>query len=190
MKVTDVTDSKRYMGVEELAALPVRKTLASEIVLKFFFLLSLFAYSIGTSAAENDFSDPKSVRIAGLQMEVSYDIEANKKTILEAIGKAAAAEADFLMTPEGSLSGYNNSFDRELLLSALDEVTRAARVAGIGLILGTCYKETTISREKSWNQIRVYSPTGDLLSAYSKILRGSPVDNPGTGRCLTMRKAS
>lgn len=45
------------------------------------------------------------VKIAGLQMMVTRDIDANERRILEGIEKAAQSGADFLVTPEGSLSG-------------------------------------------------------------------------------------
>ena len=126
----------------------------------------------------------RSIRVAGLQMNVTKDIQANKLTILEGISKAAEANADFLMTPEGSLSGYNNTFDAQELMAAMEEVKAAAKKVNVGLLLGTCYKERVGTYEKCWNQIRVYSPEGNLLIAYSKILRCSPIDAPGTGEML------
>ncbi|MBK8503786.1 MAG: carbon-nitrogen hydrolase family protein [Saprospiraceae bacterium] len=126
----------------------------------------------------------RSIRVAGLQMNVTSDIQTNKLTILEGISKAAEADADFLMTPEGSLSGYNNTFDAQELKVAMQEVKEAAKKVKVGLLLGTCYKEGVGEYEKCWNQIRVYSPEGNLLIAYSKILRCSPIAAPGTGEML------
>ena len=46
-------------------------------------------------------------------MNVSNDINANMKQIEEGIMKAAAEGAEFLVTPEGSLSGYTSEFDQK-----------------------------------------------------------------------------
>ena len=126
----------------------------------------------------------RTMRVAGYQMDVGSDIQKNKKIILDAIQKAVVAKADFLVTPEGSLSGYNATFDRVELATALDEVVQAAQKAKLGLLLGTCYKDVVNDSEMCWNQLRVYSPEGEYLGAYSKILRCSPTDLPGTGEML------
>jgi predicted amidohydrolase len=51
-------------------------------------------------------------------------------------------------------------------------------------MLGTCYKEVTGKNEYCYNQVRVYSPDGRFAGAYSKILRCSPLDLPGTGEMV------
>jgi len=60
------------------------------------------------------------VKIVGLQMRVTRDIEANERRILDGIEIAAQSGADFLVTPEGSLSEYTPDFEREELNEALD----------------------------------------------------------------------
>ena len=45
--------------------------------------------------------------VAGLQILDSKDVPTNERVIHAAIDRAAAAKADFLITPEGSLSGYH-----------------------------------------------------------------------------------
>ena len=46
------------------------------------------------------------LRFSGLQMCVSGDLRRNEDKILGALKLAAQDKADFLLTPEGSLSGY------------------------------------------------------------------------------------
>lgn len=121
------------------------------------------------------------IKITGMQMNVTHDIQANTKRILNGIEQAAREEADFLITPEGSLSGYHPDFEREELNSALNRVVAAARLKKIGLALGTCYKEMQGGQERCYNQVRVYTPEGQYLGSYSKILRCSRPDFPGTG---------
>ncbi len=55
------------------------------------------------------------IRIAGLQMETTSNIQTNEAVIIKGIKKAAKEGADFLMTPEGSLSGYNSTFNAKEL---------------------------------------------------------------------------
>ena len=144
------------------------------IVLAFVFLLSVPCYA-------QEKNKPRQMRLVGSQMRVTSDIEKNKESILKAIEHAKEEKADFLVTPEGSLSGYTANFDRQKLNDALETVTTAARTAGVGLMLGTCYKDMVNGKEQCWNQVRVYSPEGEHLGEYSKILRCSPIDVPGTG---------
>ena len=114
-------------------------------------------------------------------MNVTSEIEKNKATILSNIVMAAKGGAGFLVTPEGSLSGYRAEFDQEELSRSLREVQTTARENKIGLFLGTCFKEMVNNGEITYNQIRVYAPDGKFLGAYSKILLCSPVTAPGTG---------
>ena len=49
------------------------------------------------------------MRVSGAQLDVTRDISRNLGAILCAIERAASDEADILLTPEGSLSGYTRS---------------------------------------------------------------------------------
>lgn len=124
------------------------------------------------------------VRISGLQMNVTNDIRKNKEQIISGIYRAAQEGAHFLVTPEGSLSGYTSNFSRNELIIALDEILAEAKKKNIGLMLGTCYKELKSGKEFCYNQVRVYSSEGSFLGAYSKILRCSNLDLPGSGEMI------
>lgn len=134
------------------------------------------------NAQVNDAKAP--VVVSGLQMNVTTDIGLNLKQIVEGIRKAADEGADFLVTPEGSLSGYTSDFDQKELSDALAAVTAEASRMKIGLMLGTCYKQIVKGKEFCFNQVRVYSPEGHFLGEYSKILRCSILDMPGTGEMV------
>lgn len=121
------------------------------------------------------------VRIAALQMLVTTEVAENEARILAGIERAAAEGADFLLTPEGSLSGYHNAFDGEEVAAAVARVAAAAKSAGVGLALGTCYQEKDGAAEVCYNQVRVYAPEGEYLGYHAKILRCSPIAHPGTG---------
>jgi predicted amidohydrolase len=121
------------------------------------------------------------LRISGLQMLVAHDIAENERRITAGIERAAADRAHFLLTPEGSLSGYHPDFDRDEVAAAVARVAAVAKDAGVGLALGTCYKETDDGSEYCYNQARVYSPEGNYLGFHAKILRCSSLSHPGTG---------
>jgi predicted amidohydrolase len=122
-----------------------------------------------------------SVVVSGIQMTVTNDIKSNKLQIITGIRRAVQEGASFLVTPEGSLSGYTSNFDQKELAPALDEVVTLAGKMKMGLMLGTCFKERINGKEFCYNQVRVYTPEGQFLGAYSKILRCSGIDLPGTG---------
>lgn len=121
------------------------------------------------------------ITLSGLQMDVTNDVSKNKDQILAGIKRAAGEGSDFLVTPEGSLSGYMNSFDQKEVALALKEIVTAAKKQKVGLMLGTCYKELINGKEVCFNEVRIYSPEGLFLGEYSKILRCSNMDMPGTG---------
>jgi predicted amidohydrolase len=159
--------------------LPMNRRLS---FLAIFFLSRILGISliVGQSAAIPG-KAVQEIRLAGLQMLVGSDINKNKDQILQGITYAAREGATFLVTPEGSLSGYTSNFNQAELSNALEEVKAAARKMKIGLMLGTCFKEDIKGKEFCFNQVRVYAPEGQYLGAYSKILRCSELDVPGTG---------
>lgn len=135
---------------------------------------------------------PRELTVAGFQMLVSEsDIGANERAIHRAIDQAAGVKADFLLTPEGSLSGYNADFDRVTVADTIERVAQHAKESGVGLLLGTCYKKeeegfvgpdpTPRRLECCYNQVRVYAPDGEYLGFHAKILLTSPIRIPGTG---------
>jgi predicted amidohydrolase len=149
-------------------------------------LLILIALSIYSSSTigqtvmpVND--DSSLVVLAGLQMNVTQVIKTNQEQIINGIRKAAKEGASFLVTPEGSLSGYTSNFKQSELIVALEEVRAVAKSMKVGLILGTCYKERVRTEELCYNQVRVYTPDGQFSGSYSKILRCSNLDSPGGG---------
>lgn len=146
-------------------------------------MLSLLAVMLLTNIGFSQHITPagSTIKVAGLQMDVTTDILHNKNRILSGMKEAAAGKAIFLVTPEGSLSGYHSKFDQQELLKAVQEIVSYAKELRLGLLLGTCFKD---DQELCYNQIRVYTPEGEFLGAHSKILVCSPIDFPGTGEML------
>src|SRR4030065_1974015 len=83
----------------------------------------------------------RQLRIAGLQMLVSQDVSENEVRISAGLLQAAQDEADWLLTPEGSLSGYTAHFDRSEVESATARLAAQAKDLPGGLALGAGYKE-------------------------------------------------
>ncbi|MHB1001916.1 MAG: carbon-nitrogen hydrolase family protein [Armatimonadota bacterium] len=120
------------------------------------------------------------MRVTGIQMLVRHNVSENEERIIVGIKRAADDGSDFLVTPEGSLSGYWAGFDSREVADALERVTSEAKKVGVGLALGTCFRENEDSGEVCYNQVRIYSRNGDYLGFHAKILRCSPINEPGT----------
>jgi predicted amidohydrolase len=118
------------------------------------------------------------IRVAGAQIPVTQDIESNVQAIRRAISYAGQEGADILLTPEGSLSGYTPTFDRQAIQEGLETVTGWAREAGLGLALGTCMVEAD---GVCYNQLRFYLPGGAYLGFHSKTLTCGTWDDPPRG---------
>lgn len=119
------------------------------------------------------------LHVAGIQMVVTHDVGANAAAILRAVEAAREAEAEILVTPEGSLSGYTHAFDARAVEQALASVTSSARRAGVGLALGTCWVEP--SDGKCYDQLRFYDRNGVYLGFHSKILLCGTLAEPAVG---------
>jgi predicted amidohydrolase len=105
------------------------------------------------------------MRIAGAQLPVTNDVQANRDAILRALEFAGGEGAGILLTPEGSLSGYTPRFEPQ---------------AGVGLALGTCFVEPDDGR--CYDELRFYAPDGAFLGFHSKLLLcGTVCDDPPRG---------
>ena len=103
----------------------------------------------------------------------------NSATILGALDFAIKENADILLTPEGSLSGYRPKFDQALLDKELKTIVKRASKAGIALALGTCFIEP--GDKNCYNQIRFYDSSGKFLGFHSKTLLCGSFSNPPQG---------
>jgi predicted amidohydrolase len=155
------------------------------LFIKFSFAMHLlFATSTMGQSVSQAKDGTLSLVLSGLQMTVTNNIKNNQEQIINGIQKAALEGASFLVTPEGSLSGYTSNFNQSELSAALEEIRAAAGKMKVGLILGTCYKELIKGKEYCFNQVRVYAPDGHFIGEYSKILRCSNLDIPGSGEMV------
>ena len=138
-------------------------------------MLCLMVVSI-VSAKEDE---KVSLRVATAQIPVTNSIADNSATIHRALDVAIKEEADILLTPEGSLSGYTPKFDQAEVDKELAKITKRASEAGIALALGTCYVEP--DDEKCYNQIRFYDSSGKFLGFHTKTLLCGSFSEPPQG---------
>jgi|TARA_B110000908_G_C10101431_1_gene378783 predicted amidohydrolase len=127
------------------------------------------------------------IRIAGAQIPVTKDPKENIKHIKAAIDWAEENQVDVLLTPEGSLSGYLNTFDNLLINSSnlqnlCNEVVLYAVSKNIQLALGTEYIKTFNFGKVKTSQIRYYNTSSKLIGHYVKQMT-IPLENayPGKG---------
>jgi predicted amidohydrolase len=118
------------------------------------------------------------LRIAGAQIPVTTDVAANIEALRRAIDYAVRVQADLLLTPEGSLSGYTPHFDPARVQDGLHTVAGLVQEARLALALGTCYVEDD---GKTYNQIRFYDREGIYLGFHSKTLTCGTWDDPPRG---------
>lgn len=114
------------------------------------------------------------VRFGGAQIPCTRELDQNVDTICKSIDWASENNVDYLVTPEGSLSGYFPDFDcyqgrtRNDLVSALNLVLDHALSKSVGLCLGTMWLEENETGFQRENQIRFYSKTGKFLGKTNK----------------------
>jgi hypothetical protein len=127
------------------------------------------------------------IRIGGAQIPVTHNIKENCRYIKESIDWANANQVDFILTPEGSLSGYLKSFDtlekeEEELQELEKEIASYATLKRVGLALGTVSLEKYPFGKVKCSQIRYYSQQGHFLDFYNKQMVIPPEESfPGEG---------
>lgn len=109
----------------------------------------------------------RTLRIAGAQLPVGTDPTANMATLRRAIAQAVAHDAEILLTPEGSLSGYTHRINGPLVARLAKELAAEAAEARLGLALGTCYIEED---GRCRNEVRLYSRSGQFIGYHTKTL--------------------
>jgi predicted amidohydrolase len=124
-------------------------------------------------AAEPEQADRPAVqRITLAQIRVSRDVDDNLRRIRAAFAQAKKDKAEWIMFPEGALSGYHTNFDQTKVAAALTEVMGLCRDARLIAVLGTCWKEN----DQTTNEIQIIDADGKLVGRYAK-------------RCLTYGEA-
>ena len=111
------------------------------------------------------------VRIGAAQIPVTPTIDNNIKYLKDAIDWASKNQVEFLLTPEGSLSGYLNTFEgleKSNIQQHYQELTQYASEKGVGLVLSTEFVDTLPFGRVKRSQIRYTNDQGILQGVYNK----------------------
>ena len=105
-------------------------------------------------------------RVAGAQVYVTRDIAANAATIVKAIQWAGDQQADFLVFPEMTLTGYWGGFEQKARDAALKDVLAAVKKARVAILLGTGHKQGG----DGYIQVRAYTEKARLIGTHEKTI--------------------
>jgi predicted amidohydrolase len=114
------------------------------------------------------------IRFGGAQIPCTDNLEQNVEILKNAISWAAENSVDYLITPEGSLTGYFPGFDSkgdrtiEKIYLALDDVVLHSKANQVGLCLGTMWADNVFGEYIKENQIRFYNKNGKFLGKVNK----------------------
>lgn len=103
------------------------------------------------------------IRVEGVQFEVSKKLDDNLPKILEHIRRT---DADFILFPEMSLTGYHGEFSDKSTRKAWRQIAAACRQSYVSAIIGTGCKE----EDGTYIQSRIYNKAGDLAGAHEKLV--------------------
>jgi len=103
-------------------------------------------------------------RVTLAQLEVTRVVARNLANARRAFQQARQDGAQWILFPEGFLSGYYWGFRQAEVAAAFAEIRRLCRATGIIGLIGTGWKEAG----KTSNQIRIVGPTGELIGQYAK----------------------
>ena len=102
------------------------------------------------------------VRISGVQMRVKPTKAENLPRILNLIERS---DADFLLFPQMSLTGYNNDFSDSKTAAAWNEIAEKCRISYTAAIVGTGAR----MNGKTYIQSRIFSDDSELIGTYEQL---------------------
>jgi predicted amidohydrolase len=108
---------------------------------------------------------PAAQRVTLAQIFVTKDVDKNLDRISSAFAQAKKDKAQWIVFPEGALSGYYAGFDEAKVTSAFTKIEELCRDAQVIALIGTCWKEDG----KTYNQVRIVGADGKLAGRYAKI---------------------
>jgi len=103
------------------------------------------------------------IRVSGVQMAVSPNINENLPKILKYINESGA---DFILFPEMSLTGYHGEFSQKAATSAWRQIATACRQAYVTALIGTGVRADGATHI----QTRIESDEGKLLGTHEKLV--------------------
>jgi predicted amidohydrolase len=104
-------------------------------------------------------------RITLAQVEATNNVGQNLAKARKAFAQAQYDGADWILFPEGFLSGFYARFDQEEVGKAFDELELCCRESRVIGLLSSCWKECG----KVYDEIRIVDAAGKLAGVYAKI---------------------
>jgi predicted amidohydrolase len=101
--------------------------------------------------------------VQGVQFEVSKKLDDNLSVILDYIRKS---DADFILFPEMSLTGYSGDFSDKAARKAWRQIAEGCRQSYVSAIIGTGCK----TEEGTYIQSRIYDKSGELVGKHDKLV--------------------
>ncbi len=99
-------------------------------------------------------------------MKTTRDVAVNTSKVVSYIERAAAEHADFVLFPEGAVSGYWGGFDQAEVEAALTRVSEACARERVAGIVGTSYRE----KDATYNEVRIYDKSGAFAGSHAKMI--------------------
>jgi predicted amidohydrolase len=104
-------------------------------------------------------------KVTVAQITVENGVTKNLARIRSAFEQAKSDAADWIVFPEGALSGYYAGFEQKAVEAAFEEIRELCREVSVVGLIGTCWYE---GPGKPENQVRVVGPSGELVGRYAK----------------------
>ena len=103
------------------------------------------------------------IRVQGVQMPVSKKLDENLPKILDHI---ARSDADYIVFPEMSLTGYHGEFSQKNTEKAWEQIEKACRASYVTALIGSgCRVNGT-----TYIQTRIISDEGQLIGTHEKLV--------------------
>src|SRR5215471_6161611 len=129
---------------------------------------SLAAAGVAAASQGRTLKAPSSAlkprRITLAQVLTTRDVGRNLTTAREVLDQARREGADWVLFPEGFLSGYYAGFDQKKVASAFAEVQALCRKHRIIGLIATGWKQDG----KTYDEIRIVDATGKTADQYAK----------------------
>jgi predicted amidohydrolase len=138
----------------------------------------VFSFLLLAGAASG--AAPVKLKAAAVQFRSSFDVEENRKRIVETLAKLSGEGVNVAVFPECALTGYHKdavlAAEAIRVAAAEDSIRQACATGRIAAIVGSVYK----INGKTYNTAVVFNSRGELVERYAKIyLAGEKWATPG-----------
>lgn len=103
------------------------------------------------------------IKITGVQMNVSKKLDDNLPGILELVRKS---DADYILFPEMSLTGYHGEFGDKAVEVAWSKIAAACRQSYATALIGTGWRDNGAT----YIQTRIFGDDGKVLGTHEKLV--------------------